>query len=167
MMSSLAKQSKSALAKYQPLQGLNVFDEMERMFDNFASDNWVKPVTSTPPHVKKIITTTFKTITPKVDVIGFDNKIVVKVMMPGIEKQDIDISMTNNTVTIKGTPSHEEIEGKGDYYYCEISKGAYMRTLVLPENVDEEKAKAKFKNGLLELTIPKMEVSHRRNIKVD
>ncbi|MDH5371185.1 MAG: Hsp20/alpha crystallin family protein, partial [Gammaproteobacteria bacterium] len=100
-------------------------------------------------------------------VIERDGEIVVKAMMPGVEKKDIEISMTKNTVTISGKTSHEEKEEKGNYYRHEISKGSYMRTLSLPENVNEDKAKAKFKDGMLELTIPKMEVSHRRNIKVD
>lgn len=166
MTSSLAKQSKSDIARYEPLQGLNVFDEMERMFDNFASDNWVKPFRSNVPPMNET-KKTFITHIPKVDVIDRDNEIVIKVMMPGIEKKDIDISMTKNTVTIKGKSSHEQKDEKGDYYRCEISKGSYMRTLALPENVDEDKAKAKFKDGMLELTMPKLEVLHRRNIKVD
>lgn len=166
MASSLAKQTGSDVSNIQPQHGLNVFDEMERMFESFSPTSWVRPFRSTLPLMNELSTSLEANI-PKVDVIDRDNEVVVKAMMPGVEKKDIDISMTKNTVTISGKSHHEEKEEKGDYYRCEISKGSYMRTLALPENVDEDKAKAKFKDGMLELTIPKIEVSHRRTVKVD
>ena len=67
--------------------------------------------------------------TPSVDVIERDNEIMVKAELPGVDKKDLDISVTSNTVTIKGSTSHEEKEEKGDYYRCEISRGSYSRTL--------------------------------------
>jgi HSP20 family protein len=100
-------------------------------------------------------------------VIDRDNEVVVKAELPGVDKKDIDISVTQNTVTIKGTTSHEEKEEKGDYYRCEISRGSYSRTLSLPADVDEEKTKAEFKDGILELTMPKKKKSKRHTIKVE
>ena len=166
MTGLLAKQTGSDISTTQPPRGLNVFDEMEKMFENFSPTGWVRPFRSGFPLLSEM-PTSFETNIPKVDVINRDGEIVVKAMMPGVEKKDIDISLTKNTVTISGKTSHEEKEEKGDYYRCEISKGSYMRTLSLPENVDEDKAKAKFKDGMLELTIPKTEASHRRTVKVD
>jgi len=166
MTNSIAKQSGTDVTSSQPPRGLNVFDEMERMFENFSPREWSRPFRSNFPLMNEM-STSLETNMPKVDVIDRDGEIVVKAMLPGVEKKDIELSMTKNTVTISGKTSHEEKEEKGDYYRCEISKGSYMRTLSLPENVNEDKAKAKFKDGMLELTIPKMEVSHRRNIKVD
>lgn len=166
MSGSIAKQTGSDVSNYKPSHGLNVFDEMEKMFEGFSPTGWMRPFRSSFPLMNEM-STSLETNMPKVDVIDRDGEIVVKAMMPGVEKKDIEISMTKNTVTISGTTSHEEKEEKGDYYRCEISKGSYLRTLALPENVDESKAKAKFKDGMLELTIPKMEVSHRRSIKVD
>ena len=157
MATSLVKHKDTDITSNQHSRGLNIFDEMERMFEGFSPMEWRR----------NEISTTFETNIPKVDVIDRDDEIVVKAMLPGVEKKDIEISMTKNTVTISGKTHHEEKEEKGDYYRCEISKGSYMRTLSLPENVNEDKAKAKFKDGVLELTIPKMEVSHRRTVKVD
>jgi len=166
MTGSLEKQTDTELSNIHPPRGLNVFDEMERMFESFSPVGWMKPFRSNFPLMNEV-SASLETNIPKVDVIERDGEIVVKAMMPGVEKKDIEISMTKNTVTISGKTSHEEKEEKGNYYRHEISKGSYMRTLSLPENVNEDKAKAKFKDGMLELTIPKMEVSHRRNIKVD
>ena len=109
----------------------------------------------------------FEGKTPKVDVVERDKEIIINAELPGVDKKDLDISVTNNSVTIKGTTSHEDKEEKGDYYRCEISQGSYSRTLSLPAEVDEEKAKAKFKNGILKLTLPKLKKSKRHNVKVE
>ncbi len=79
---------------------------------------------------------------------------VVKAELPGVDKKAPDISVNSSSVTIKGKASHEEKEEKGDYYHCEISRGEYSRTLPLPAEVDEGKVEAKFKDGILELTMP-------------
>lgn len=68
---------------------------------------------------------------------------------------------------IKGNTSHEEKEERDDYYRREISRGSFTRTLALPGDVDSSKAAAKFKDGVLELTLPKVETSKRRTIKVE
>ena len=161
-----SKQEQSDVTSYQPPHGMNVFDEMERMFENFSPTGWLRPLRSSMPLMQDF-STSFDTTMPKVDVIDRDGEIIIKAMVPGVEKKDLEISLTKNTVTIKGKTSHEEKEEKGDYYRCEISKGSYMRTLTLPANVDEDRAKAKFKDGMLELTLPKLEIAHRRNIKID
>jgi HSP20 family protein len=79
----------------------------------------------------------------------------------------MEVSMTDNTVTNKGSTSHEEKEEKGNYYRSEISRGSFSRTVVLPSDVDADKARASFNDGILELTIPKVEKSHRKNITVE
>ena len=165
-MTLLAKNKSTDAPQMEPSRGLNVFDEMERLFENVYPSNWARPFRYNFPLANELATS-FETTIPKVDVIERDGEIFIKAMMPGVDKKDIDISITKNSVTISGKTSHEEKEENDNYYRCEISKGSYMRTLMLPENVDEDRAKAKFKNGMLELTIPKMEVSHRRNVKVD
>lgn len=165
-MTLLSKHNKSDVPQNVPSRGLNVFDEMERMFENVYPSNWERPFRFNFP-LSNEVASSFETTIPKVDLIERDGEILIKAMMPGIDKKDIDISITKNSVTISGKTSHEEKEENDNYYRCEISKGSYMRTLMLPENVDEDRAKAKFKNGMLELSIPKMEVSHRRNVKVE
>lgn len=145
---------------------MNVFEEMERLFEDFSPRSWMHPFRSRFPLLSEM-SASFETNPPKVDVINRDKEIVIKAMMPGVDKKDIKVSVTRNTVTISGNTSHEEKEEKGDYYRCEISKGSYKRTMVLPEDVDEEKAKAKFKDGMLKLTIPKKEASHRKSVEVD
>jgi len=166
MPSSLAKKSQTEVSSPHISRGLNLFDEMEKMFENFSTKGWLRPFHWDAPAMADI-TLPFETTMPSVDVVDRDNEILVKANLPGVEKKDIDISLTKNTVTIKGQTSREEKEEKGDYYRCEISKGSYMRTMGLPAEVDEKKAKAKFKDGVLELTLPKLEVAERRSIKIE
>jgi HSP20 family protein len=75
--------------------------------------------------------------------------------------------MTDDTVTIKGSSSKEEKEEKGDYYRCEISRGSFSRTVSLPAQVDTARSSAKFKDGVLELKVPKKEQAKRRSVKVE
>jgi HSP20 family protein len=104
---------------------------------------------------------------PKVDIVDQENEIVVRAEMPGVEKRDLDVSLTESTVTIKGQTSHEEKEEKGEYYRCEISRGSFSRTVALPGEIDTEKAKASFKDGVLEMKLPKQARSKRRSVTVE
>ncbi len=160
------KESTQPVQKVEPARSISPFDEMERMFENFFSRGLLRPLnmdwTSLPKEAAP-----FQGRTPSVNVIDRDKEIIVKAELPGVEKDDLDISLTQNTVTIKGTTSHEEKEEKGDYYRCEMTSGSYARTLSLPADVDDSKAKAKFKNGVLKLTLPKIKSSNRTTIKVE
>jgi HSP20 family protein len=160
------KETKQEVQKVEPARVMSPFEEMERMFDNYFTRGWLRPFRREWPTFPEIAAP-FEGKTPSVDVIDRDNEVVVKAELPGVDKKDIDISVSQNTVTIKGTTSHEEKEEKGDYYRCEISRGSYSRTLSLPAEVDEEKTKAEFKDGILELTMPKKKKSKRHTIKVE
>ena len=147
-------------------RNLSPFAEMEQMFEQMFSPNWMRPFNWDLPSYGRLAQP-FAGKIPKVDVIDRDNEILVRAELPGVDKKDVDISLANNTVTIKGSSKHEEKEEKGDYYRCEISQGAFSRTLTLPTDVDTDKAKASFKDGLLELVMPKLQGSQKRNIKVE
>jgi len=138
---------------------------MDRLFEDYFSRGWMRPFRWEWPSLGEMAKP-FEGKMPKVDVIERDDEVVVKAELPGIDKKDLDVSVTENSVTIKGSTSHEEKEEKGDYYRCEISRGAYARTVALPSYVDADKAKASFKDGVLELKLPKVEKSKRRSIEI-
>lgn len=163
---SKEKETKKDIQKAEPVRALNPFEEMDRFFESRFPSGWMRPFHWTLPSWSEV-NAPFEGKMPNVDVIDRENEIVVKAELPGVDKKDLDISVTKNTVTIKGSTSHEEKEEKGDFYRCEMSRGSYSRTLHLPAEVNEEKAKAKFKDGILELTIPKVEKAKRRIIKVE
>jgi HSP20 family protein len=153
------------IQKTTPAGMLGSFEEMDRLFDNFMRRGWMRPWRFEWPSFPELATLESKM--PKVDVVERDNEIVVRAEVPGVDKKDLDVSVSDNTVTIKGSTRHEEKEEKGDYYRHEISTGAFSRMVSLPANVDGSKAKADFKDGVLELTIPKVGQSKRHSIKLD
>jgi HSP20 family protein len=159
------KESKQELQKAEPRRALSPFEEMDRMFGDFLSRSWMRPFRWEMPSWGEMAKP-FEGKMPKVDVIERDDEVVVKAELPGVDKKDLDVSVTENSVTIKGTTSHEEKEEKGDYYRSEISRGAYARTVSLPAYVDADKAKASFKDGVLELKLPKVEKAKRRSIEI-
>lgn len=104
---------------------------------------------------------------PRVDVIDRENELLVRAELPGVDKKDLDVSLNENMLTIKAGTYHEQREEEGDYYRCEISRGSFARTLALPAYIDIDKAKASFKDGILELILPKIEQSKRRHITIE
>ncbi len=106
---------------------------------------------------------------PRVDVADRDDEIVIRAEMPGVRKEDLDISLGDNTITLRGTTKEEEREEKeGEYYYYrETGHGEFVRTLGLPAAVDGTKAKATFKNGILHVVLPKMEKAKRHKIQIN
>jgi len=156
---------KQELQKAAPTRAMSPFEEMDRMFDQFFRRGWLRPWRSEWPAFPEIAMPEMKV--PKVDVIDRENEVVVKAEVAGVEKKDLDISVGEDSVTIKGSTRHEEKEEKGDYYRCEISRGSFSRTVALPAGVDGSKTKAEFKDGLLTLTIPKVEKAKRHSVKVD
>lgn len=142
---------------------LSPFDELESFWEDTFPAGW--PMRWSNRMMRPFSAMTGKM--PLVDVIDAEDKVIVRAELPGIEKKDLDVSVSDHTVTIKAETRHEEKEEKGDYYRSEIQRGAYARTVTLPAEVDGTKAKASLKDGMLELTLPKIEVSKRRHIKID
>ncbi len=156
---------KQELQKVQPARALSPFEEMDRMFDQFLRRGWMRPWRFEWPSFPELAMPELRI--PKVDVVDRESEVVVRAEVPGVEKKDLDISIGEASVTIKGETRREEKEEKGEYYRCEISRGAFSRTVALPADVDGTKAKASFKEGMLELTIPKLEKAKRHSVKVD
>lgn len=152
--------------KLTPARAMSSFDELDRMFHEFFSRGWMRPFHFGHPSLGHL-SAPFKGRTPHVDLVDRDKEIFIKAELPGVDKDDVEITMTENSVTIKGSTREEEKEEKGDYHHCEISQGSFSRTMSLPGEVDTDKAKAKFKHGVLKLTIPKVKKSKRRSVKVE
>jgi HSP20 family protein len=134
--------------------------EMQRMFDSLWSRRWMRPFEV--PELRL----PFDEMAPKVDIIDRDEEVIVRAQLPGIDKNDIDVSLGDGTVTIKASTRREHKEEKGEYFRREISTGEYLRTVALPCGVDEGAAKATFENGVLDVTLRKAEQARRRQISI-
>jgi len=109
----------------------------------------------------------FEGRSPRVDVIDRDEEVFVRAELPGVKKDDLDVSLAENVLTIKAASGQEAEEEKGDYHRREISRGEFTRSIRLPVNVDAKNVKANFADGVLELNLPKSVPSERHSIKVD
>ena len=140
--------------------GLMSFDEFDNFFDDFLSRRW-------PRLLDWNMTNLPETKFPKVDILDHENDIEVHAALPGVKKEDLDVSVTKQAITIRScTKEEKKEEEKGKYFRREISRGEFQRTLPLPENVDGDQAKASFKDGILTVTIPKTEKSKRKSIEI-
>lgn len=155
------------IQKAAPARPLTAFDEMDRLMERIFGDFPLRPWPSLWRRQWPAWRELAELEVPKVDVIDREDEILVRAEVPGVEKKDLEISTSDNSVTIKGSTKHEAKEEKGDFYRCEMSRGAFSRTVMLPAQVDSEKGKASLHEGVLELTLPKIEKSKRRTISVD
>jgi len=103
---------------------------------------------------------------PAVDVFEEKDDIVVKAEIPGMDKDNIQVNLTDHTLTIKGEKKKEEEVKEENYFRSERSYGSFFRTLELPRDVHADKVKATFKNGVLEVRMPKTEEAKAKEIKV-
>ncbi len=101
-----------------------------------------------------------------VDVYQTDDEVVIKSTIAGVTADDLDISITNDMVTIKGSRGSEEKIKQSDYYYQELYWGAFSRSIILPEEIDADNAKASMKNGVLTIRLPKLAKSRTKKIKI-
>ena len=104
---------------------------------------------------------------PAVDILEDENKVVVKAELPGMTEKDIDVSILGDTLTIKGEKKKEEEKNDKQYHRLERIYGAFHRTVTLPSTVVSDKTKASFKNGILEIEMPKKEEAKPKQIKVN
>jgi HSP20 family protein len=103
---------------------------------------------------------------PQVDVFETADSIVLKADLPEVKKSDVDISIQNNTLTLKGERKMERESKENQVYRMERSYGTFSRSFSLPPAVDSERAEAEFADGVLTLTLPKREESKPKQIKV-
>lgn len=101
------------------------------------------------------------------DVYQTDFDIVIKSTIAGVSPEDIDINITNDMVTIRGKRIKDEEINTENYYYQELYWGSFSRSVILPVEVDSDKAKANIKNGILTLKLPKIEKVKTKKIRVD
>ena len=102
---------------------------------------------------------------PVVDVYEEKDEVVVKAELPGLDKKDIEVNISDSELTLKGQKKKEEEIEKENYYRRERSYGAFLRSVELPTDVHADKVKASFKNGVLEVRVPKTQEAKTKRSK--
>ena len=148
-----------AIKRWEPTKS------MEKFFEDMFEENLPSRFLRRFPRFKWM--TEIEAVWPAVDMFDKAEEIVVKAEVPGIDKKNIKISVSDKVLTIKGEMKKEEEVREEDYYYSERSYGSFSRSLTLPAKVVEGKITAEFKDGILEVHLPKAAESKPKEIKVD
>jgi HSP20 family protein len=142
------------LTRYRPSTGLNTFGDM---MDSFFRESLPTSYRTWSPSMRM----------PAMDLIDKDDHYLLKIEVPGFKKDEIDISMEENVLTLKGETKSEKEEKKENYYHKEISQGCFVRSVRLPAEIKKDDIKATLTEGILHVEIPKVEVKLPEKIKVE
>jgi HSP20 family protein len=139
-----------AIQRRRPEQGLTAWEPMKAM-ERYFEDVFGRPFLPAawgrlPEDVSWM---------PTMDVIEKADKFVVKVELPGVTEEDINISVAGNILTIEGEKETASEEDKKDYYYSESSYGSFSRSMTIPSTVDASKIEASCDKGICEIVLPK------------
>lgn len=142
----------SNLTRLEPLREMMTLREaMDQLFD----DAFTRPRGSGAV-----------SIVPAVDLYQTPDEVVVKVNLPGLKAEDVDISVTSDVLTLHGEFKQESERKEATYHVLERRSGAFERSVMLPTDVQTEKAKADFEDGVLTITLPKAEAVKPKTITV-
>jgi len=140
-------------------------EEVSRWFNESLPHHWLHSARWNLPGWPELASP-FEGRLPKVDLVDREKELVVRAELPGVDKKDLDVSMTDHTVTIRATTHHEDEKEEGEYHRKEMSHGEFQRTIPLPEEIQTENVKTAFKNGVLELKFVKSKASERKRIEI-
>ncbi len=126
--------------------------EIDRMFSSFRSDAHDEEAS--------------KTLMPAVDIVERENDFNIKLELPGVEKKDVKITVQNDILTIKGEKKQESEKKGENYHRVERSYGIFQRSFTLPSSVNSEKIDASYDNGVLTVSVPKLEEAKPKEIEV-
>lgn len=150
----------------QPARSLlpGSWEDVEHLFDEFINrGGWMQPLlrrglAEFEPPFNRV---------PRIDVIEHDGEVVVKAELPGVGKDDVDVLIDENMLTIRASAQHDKKDEKGQYVRREMSRGEFQRTIRLPGRVLSDKASASFRDGILQISVPRAPGAKGQRIKVD
>ena len=149
-----------AIERWRPTWGLSRrSSEPFRAFDDLVSrmfDDWMSPRG----------TGEARGWSPAVDMVDRKDEIMLRADLPGVTEKDIQVNVDNGMLTIRGSRQGEQEAKEDDYYCCERWAGSFARTMTLPAGTDPDKIKATFKNGVLEVHIPKSKQAAGKTIQI-
>ncbi len=162
----MATKESKGLVKAEPARTLSPlgdlekrFERMERIFEDFFGRPFGFPLPS-------LRSWAAGEVSPSVDIFEEGNDIVVKAELPGMKKEELEVNFTDGDLIISGEKKQEEKVEKKNYYRMERSYGSFTRSFRLPADAEGEKAVATFKDGILEIRVPKTEEAKKKEKKI-
>lgn len=151
---------------WHPVESLH--REIDRLFDDFGRDFWRspfrRPAFDIEPFWRRELTLAGA---PAVDIVEKDNAYEITADLPGMDEKNIEVQLSNGNLTIKGEKKEEKEEKKKGYHLQERRFGSFERTFGVPEGVDTDKIEARFKTGVLIITLPKKAEAQKPAKKID
>lgn len=142
----------SNLIRWEPMHEMMTLREaMDRLFD----DAFTRPISASA----------FSGM-PAIDLYQDENEVVVKASLPGLKAEDVQISVSNGVLTLRGEFKQDEEKKDKKYHLREQRYGSFERSISLPSDVQTEKSKAEFKDGILTITLPKSEEVKPKTISI-
>ena len=157
LLPTVWRRSETPLRRAEEHTFLALHREMDRIFDDFFRGFNLSPFDGGR---------SWGAFTPSVDVREDEKEVTVKAELPGMEEKDIEVNLADNGLTIKGEKKAEKEEQGKDNWYRETSYGAFHRFIPLPEGLDQEKVDARFKNGVLTVTLHRLEEAKGKKIAI-
>jgi len=143
-----------SFARWNPLNEMNLLQsQMNRLFDT-ALQGWPGESNTTA------------TWTPPVDIYETENDLTVNLDLPGVDPKQVDVSVENNVLTIRGERHFAEKQHQENFHRVERSYGTFARSFTLSRSVDSEKIRANYQAGVLTITLPKAEAAKPRRIQI-
>ncbi|OHV78739.1 Hsp20/alpha crystallin family protein [Ensifer sp. LCM 4579] len=156
------KAVKHGAESWLPFEGLR--SEIDRLFDEFTPSLWRRPFGSAL--MQRMPRLSEWAMAPAVDVAETEKAYEITAELPGIEEKDIEVKISNGSLTIKGEKQETKEEKGKEYFLSERRYGSFQRTFQVPEGVDAEKIEAAFAKGVLTITLPKSEDAQKKERKV-
>lgn len=147
---------------YSPLSSLH--SEIDRIFDN-AFRNFGSPSMNLSKHLMEKPDGIL--LKPNVDIAASDKEYTITVEVPGVDDENIKLELADGMLIVRGEKKQESEQKERDFYRVERSYGSFQRVLTLPEDTDEDNIGAKFKNGVLIITLPRKEVSTPKGKEIE
>ena len=133
------------VAPWRPMRDL---EEFERRFEDIFGSSWP----TLWPGLRE-----GKGWMPSIDVYEKDNKVILKAELPGMKEEDIDVSVDGDMLNIKGEKNTESEVKEENYYQRESSYGSFFRSIPIPSSIDASKISADYEDGVLQVTMPKID----------
>jgi len=147
-----------AILRWDPFRDLvSIQERMNRLFDQTLAR-------TRGEEEEGIATSTWM---PSVDIYETPDRVVLKAELPGLTREDIDINVRNNTLTLRGERKFEKEVKEENYLRIERAYGSFQRSFTLPATIQQDKIKAVFTDGVLEVSLPKAEEARPKQVKID
>ena len=155
-----------AVATKKPSEITSRAEDFEHWLDHLMEDVWRRPFPSLFGRDRWLPIRPLSIRMPSLDVYEEKDVVVVKAELPGMKKEDVEVNLTGQNLTIKGEKKEDKEVKEDNYYRRERSYGSFLRTVALPCDVKSDEIKASFTDGVLEIRMPKTEEAKKKSIAV-